>query len=95
MHAQVTDGSLLVQFGKRFSLPEAERLSQTILSAAPLSGLILDFTGVRDFQDSACGLLAKTLGAHDQLKVVLRGLTLHQFRVLRYFGVQESSRTSR
>ncbi len=89
MHAQLTDGSLLLRFGRQFGVPEVERLSETILSFAPLSQLTLDFSEVRDFQDSACGLLATTLAANCALKVLLRGLTLHQSRMLRYFGVRE------
>ncbi len=89
MHAQFTEGSLLLRFGRQFGAREAERLSETVLSFAPLSRLTLDFTWVRDFQDSACGLLATILVANRALKVVLRGLTPHQSRMLRYFGVGE------
>jgi len=89
MHAQLTDGALLLRFGRQFGVQEAERLSEAILSFAPLSHLTLDFAGVRDFQDSACGLLATTLVANCGLKVVLRGLTVQQSRRLRHFGVEE------
>ncbi len=87
MHAQLTEGSLLLRFGRQFGLPAVERLSETILSFAPVSQLTLDFTEVRDFQHSACGLLATTLAANRALKVVFRGLTLHQSRMLRCFGI--------
>jgi hypothetical protein len=91
MHAQFTEGSLLLRFGRQFGVREAERLSETVLSFAPLSRLSLDFTWVRDLQDSACGLLATILVANRAraLKVVFRGLTPHQSRMLRYFGVGE------
>jgi hypothetical protein len=69
MHAQFTEGSLLLRFGRQFGVREAERLSETVLSFAPLSRLTLDFTWVRDFQDSACGLLATILVANRALKV--------------------------
>ena len=89
MHAQFKDGSLLLRFGWRFGISETERLSETILSFAPLTQLTLDFTKVREFHDSACSLLAAILGANRALKVVLRGLTLHQSALLRCFGVEE------
>jgi len=88
MHAELKEGSLVLRFGRQFGVPEAERLSETIRSFAALSQLTLDFTGVREFQDSACGLLAATLAANRALKVVLLGLTRHQSRMLRYFGVR-------
>ena len=46
MHAQLTDGALLLRFGRQFGVQEAERLSEAILSFAPLSHLTLDFAGV-------------------------------------------------
>jgi hypothetical protein len=88
MHAQLADGSLHLRFGRQFGVPEAQRLSETIRSFGPLTQLTLDFTDVRDFEDCACDLLAATLAANRSLKVVLRGLTLHQSRVLGYFGVR-------
>jgi hypothetical protein len=89
MHAQLAEGALLLRFGRQFGIPEAERLAETVLSFAPLSQLTLDFTEVRDFQDSACGLLARLLAANRGLKLVLHGLTLHQSRMLGYRGVRE------
>ena len=89
MHAELTDGSLLLRFGRQFGVPEVERLSETVVSFAPLSQLTLDFTDVRDFQDSAFSLLATTLAANPASKVVLRGLTLHHSRILGCFGVGE------
>jgi anti-anti-sigma regulatory factor len=86
MHAHLKQGALVLQLGKEFSAPEAERLHETVLSFSPLSQLTLDFTRVREFHDAAFGMLAKTLGAQCAVKVVLRGLTLHQFRMLRYLG---------
>ena len=88
VHVQLADGSLLLRFGRHFGVAEAERLTETIRSFAPLTELTLDFTSVREFEDSACGLLAEALADNRALKVVLRGLTLHQSRVLRYFGVR-------
>lgn len=88
VHAQLTDGSLRLRLGSHFGVPEAERLSETVRSFAPFSQLTLDFTDVRDFEDSACGVLAKTLSASRAHKVVLLGLTLHQARMLKYFGVK-------
>ena len=87
MRAELTGGSLLLRFGRQFGPAEAERLTATIRSFAPFSQLILDFSDVRDLQDSACGMLAATLAASGAHKVVLRGLTRHQSRMLKYLGV--------
>jgi hypothetical protein len=83
MQTQLAKGALLLRFGKQFGIREAERLSQTVRSSAPLSQLTLDFIDVRDFEESACRLLADTLIANGALKVFLRGLTLYHAEVLR------------
>lgn len=88
MHTELAHGSLHLRFGRQFGVPEARRLSETIRSFGPLRKVTLDFTDVRDFEDCACDLLAATLRANQALNFVLRGLTLHQSRVLGYFGVR-------
>ncbi|MDY7233242.1 STAS domain-containing protein [Hyalangium rubrum] len=46
--------------------------------------VVLDFAHLREFKDTAVGVLTRDLGAR---KVVFRGLAGHHERMFRYFGV--------
>ncbi len=83
MLVRLVDGALLLRFGHRFGDREAQQLWEAARSSAPLSQLTLDFTDVREFQESACGLLASALAATGAPKVLVRGLTLYRAEVLR------------
>jgi anti-anti-sigma regulatory factor len=64
----------------------ARRLEAVLVRGAPGRRLEIDLTQVREFSDFAIAVLANALlrcGAF----VSLRGLRLHQVRLLRYFGV--------
>ncbi len=87
MHVQLAQGSLVFHVGTRFGIREAERVHETVLALAPVTQLTLDFTGVREFHDSMVPKLAEALREQRGAKVVLVGLTVHQSRMLKYFGV--------
>lgn len=53
--------------------------------------VVLDFTHLREFKDTAVGVLTRDLSAR---KVELRGLAGHHERMFRYFGVITSVRSS-
>jgi hypothetical protein len=84
MQIQTTRGKLWVRVGTRFGTTEAERLYEGVLALGPFTHLTVDFTAVREFHDAALPLLARTLGALPRVEVALRGLTLHQRRMLSY-----------
>ncbi len=86
MHVQLKDGSLRLRLGSRFGVPEAERVGETVQAFAPLRQLTLDFTDVREFEQSACPVLAKVVSASFVRKVVLLGVTLAQSRMLNCLG---------
>lgn len=56
---------------------------QTSLESLKDQEVVLDFTHLREFKDSAVGVLTRNL-AHS---VKLRGLATHHERMFRYFGV--------
>ncbi len=87
MHAQLKNGSLHLRLG-RFGIAEAERVCEAARAFAPLRQLTLDFTDVRDFEQSACTVVAKMLSARFARKVVLLSVTLGQARMLKYLGVE-------
>ncbi len=80
-------GDLRIRLGDRFDLSEAARLAEAVVAFAPLSRLSVDFTHVREFSETAIVPLARTLGGLAHATVLLRGITRHQYRLLRYFGV--------
>ncbi len=87
MHIEAEHGTVLAKLGRRFTGKDADRLCQSLQSLAPFTELVVDFTEVRELHDAAFLSLSKALAALVQVKVVLRGLTLHQVRVLKYLGV--------
>ena len=88
MHAQLKNGTLLLRFGTRFGIAEAERVCEAARAFAPLRQLTLDFTDVRDFEQSACTVVADVLSARFARKVVLLGVTPGQSRMLKYPGTE-------
>lgn len=81
-------GDLRVRLGRRFDAPDAERVADAVLAFAPFSRLTVDFTNVREFSDAAVIPLARTLAGLDRVHVLLRGMTRHQYRLLRYLGLE-------
>lgn len=68
-----------------FDLPAA-RLLENSLKRSAGGAVRVDFTRVRAFNDFAVAVLAQALKRHgDGARV--QGLSLHQVRLLRYFGV--------
>jgi hypothetical protein len=98
--SQVNPGAeVLLRFEGNFEASDAGRVHEALASASPEGPVVLDFTQVRHFEDFAIALIAPDLMAPGRPRVRLRGLGLHQERLLEYFGVQrgrggESAATS-
>jgi hypothetical protein len=90
MHVEISRDALRVRFGRRFALEDAQRLGETIESCGRMSRLDLDFSDVLDFEDAAVVPLAMTLGSLPDVNLRMQGLTMHQRRMLRYFGIDET-----
>jgi hypothetical protein len=83
MHVHARDGVLTVELS-RFGVWEAEHLHEHLLRLAPVSGLVLDFRRVTEFQDAAILSLAGIVEELKCQKLELRGVTTHQARLLAY-----------
>jgi len=59
------------------------------LEALGSQEVMLDFTHLREFKDTAVVVLTKDLPTHH--KVQFRGLAGHHERMFRYFGVQPAA----
>ena len=84
MHVVASGGVLTVELRNRFGLEEAERLHEAVHALAPVSALVLDFAHVTDFQNAAIHSLAQVLGELPEARLEVRGVTLHQARLLEY-----------
>jgi STAS domain-containing protein len=89
MEVDATPGALQLQFDSRFTVSDAKRLRDSVLALAPVARLTLDFTRVRELHDSAIAILAGTLKALPRTRIVVRGLSMHHWRLLRYFGIEQ------
>lgn len=69
-----------------FDLPAARFLENSLKRSAG-SAVRVDFTRVRAFNDFAVAVLAQALTRHGVEGTRVQGLSLHQVRLLRYFGV--------
>jgi hypothetical protein len=89
MHVEAQDGTVILKkLGKTFAVRDAERMGELLQTLAPFSQLVLDFTRVHECQDAAFLVLLKTLQPLVGVAVVLRGLTRHEARLLRYVGLR-------
>ena len=79
---QAADGEVTVALEGTFDASAAAELLRT-LAAVRDGEVMIDFTQVRDFRDSAVAVLAR--GLSKQLRV--KGLGRHHERLLRYFGL--------
>ena len=73
-----------------FDVPTA-RFVQHTLARTSAATVRLDFSLVIEFHDFAVAILAQTLARQDRAGYAVRGLRLHQVRLLRYFGVDPAT----
>lgn len=78
-------GEVLIRVDGRFDAKAASRLAGWLVEVPSGDPLVLDFTQVRECEDYGLATVAAELASRERL--VVRGLTRHQERMLRYFGV--------
>jgi hypothetical protein len=86
MHIDAVTDRLSVHVGRTFGARDVERLQEAFVALGPFSKLDIDFAGVRQCDDAALARLATALTALDRGVVRLRGLSVHQWRLLTYAG---------
>jgi hypothetical protein len=84
--SQNSRGEVVIRIAGTFDAQAASRLSTWLGEVPPEGHLVLDFTAVRDCYDFGLAAVATELASREG--VVVRGLTRHQERMLRYFGVE-------
>jgi len=90
MRVEASRGELFVQLGKRFAAQEVARLSDAIAAFAPVSRITLDFSGVESIEDPAVVTLARVCTDLRGARVLVRGLTVEQYRRFRNLGIERA-----
>ena len=81
-----THGEVVIRIGGAFDRKTASRLEGWLGELSGTEPLVVDFSAVRECEDFGLASVAPGLASHDRL--IVRGLTRHQERMLRYFGVK-------
>ncbi len=68
-----------------FDLPAAQQVARALEAAPAGQEVRLDLSRVREFHDFSVAVLARALQGR---RVDVRGLRVHQLRLLRYMGVE-------
>jgi ABC-type transporter Mla MlaB component len=74
-----------------FDLPAALQVARALSDASDETLVCIDLTRVSQFDDSGVAVLGRALAGHQRADV--RGLRLHQVRLLRYLGVERFDET--
>jgi hypothetical protein len=80
-------GEVVLRLEGVFDVPAARRVERMLERAKAGDAVRLDLTHVREFHDFGIAILAQALKHGGAVRVALLGLRQHQFRLLRYFGV--------
>src|SRR5512133_694063 len=80
-------GELVIQIGETFDGKAATRLAGWLGEVPATDDLVLDFSRVRECEDFSLASVARNLAARGT-RLQVKGLTRHQERMLRYFGVE-------
>lgn len=79
-------GEVVLRFEGGFGVVEARKAHQALEAVGPRRSVVLDFSRVRTFEDHAIAAVAPDLTSGSRVRV--RGLGMHQRRLLEYFGVK-------
>lgn len=84
IHQEELAGRVTLRLEGTLDWRTAAQLCHSLEALSPRE-VLLDFSHLREFQDTAVGVLTKDLPAYH--KVQFRGLARHHERMFRYFGV--------
>ena len=82
--------SLLIRFDGAFDLGAAGEIQRALADSVDGTEVYVDLSQVREFHDRAVAILADALKAARH-PVSVRGLRQHQYRMLRYLGVDPAA----
>ncbi len=79
--------TLLIRLDGTFDLGTAREIQHTLAELPEGSEVYLDLSQVREFHDRGVAVLADAIKASGS-SISVRGLRQHQYRMLRYLGVE-------
>lgn len=79
--------TLRVRMGATFGAPDVTRVEEAVEALGPFSHLTIDFAAVRQCDDASLARLVRSLLPSARGALTLRGLTLHQWRLLARLGI--------
>lgn len=79
-------GEVVIRINGTFDAKAASRLAGWLVEVSPEEPLVVDFSQVRVCEDFGLASVAPGLAGRDRL--IVRGLSRHQERMLKYFGVE-------
>ena len=79
-------GEVVIRVEGTFDSTEAGRLAGWLREVPTQEQLVVDFGGVRHVHDFGLAAIAEELAGRE--RVTVRGLSRHQEKLLRYFGVE-------
>jgi len=88
MQIDAVRDTISVRIGATFGAPDVSRLDDAVAALGPFSRLTIDFAAVRQCDDAALARLASALVSLPKGEVTIRGLTVHQWRLLTYLGIE-------
>jgi anti-anti-sigma regulatory factor len=91
IHQEERAGRIMLRLEGTLDWRTAVELRHSLEALGGAQEVVLDFTHLREFKDTAVGVLTRDLAAR---KVELRGLAGHHERMFRYFGVSTGARSS-
>jgi hypothetical protein len=80
-----SQGEVVIRFEGTFDSSEASRLAGWLREVPVQEPLVVDFGAARDCHDHGLAAIASALTGRTQ--VTVRGLSRHQEKLLRYFGL--------
>ncbi len=87
------DRALNVRVSSAFRLEDALQLGAAVAEAAPGTEVDVDFLQVREYQGPALARLAEVMRS-TRAHLALRGLTIHERKLLDYLGAPAEPRDS-
>jgi hypothetical protein len=82
--------SLLIRLDGTFDLAAAEEIQRALAESPEGTEVYVDLSQVREFHDRAVAVLADAVKVAPH-PISVRGLRQHQYRMLRYLGVEPSA----
>ncbi len=91
MQVTTAGEDILISLDGAFDAFAAWQLRGRLLDLPASANVVLDFSDVHEFFDLGVAVMAHGLASADRPHVTMRGLGDHQYKLFRYFGVDQAA----